>query len=246
MDSKPTLSIIAVVVDNLEISKRFISSIRQYTTGTYELILIDNGSKDSLVSEYYKNTADTYFKFEEMTDLAKAWNKGIALSKGDFVAVVNNDTVVPKQWNEMLIETLQNNEKAGMVSPLTYWLIAGHFKHKMFKVWDLDFNNPKPFAVEKFKDMVWGEFCVFKRAVLEEIGGYNEIYKKLHAEDLEMAFQLFDRGYDIYIDPRVFVYHEGSASHISGIRPNEELEKIRQENFELFKSRWPEQTKYWK
>jgi GT2 family glycosyltransferase len=245
MNSEPILSIVAVVIDNLEVSKRFISSIRQYTTGSYKLILIDNGSKDSSASQYYKDSADIYFKFEKITDLAKAWNKGIELSKGKFVAIVNNDTIVPKRWNEALIDTLQNNERAGMVTPLTYWIIAGHSKYKMYKNWNLDFKNPKPFILEKFKDMVWGEFCIFKRTVLEEIGGYNEIYKKLHAEDLEMAFQLFNRNYDIYVDPRVFVYHEGGASHITDIRPNKELEQIKKENYELFKSRWPEQTKYY-
>lgn len=246
MNSNPILSIVAVVVDNLEVSKRFISSIRQYTTGSYQLILIDNGSKDSSASQYYKDSADIYFKFEEMTDLAKAWNKGIGFSEGEFVAVVNNDTVVPNRWNESLIDTLKNNKQAGMVTPLTYWIIVGHFKYKMYKNWDLDFKNPKPFVLTKFKDMVWGEFCVFRRSVLEEIGGYNEIYKKLHAEDLEMAFQLFDRGYEIYVDTRVFVHHEGGASHIDDIRSNKELEDIKKENFELFKSRWPEQTKYYK
>ena len=245
MNSTPPLSIVAVVIDNLEVSKRFISSIREYTTGTYELILIDNGSKDPSAREYYRDSADVYFRFEEMTDLAKAWNKGIELSQGEFIAVVNNDTVVPKRWNEALLQTLRDNPRAGMVTPLTYWIVAAHFKYKMYKNWDLDFRNPKPFVLEKFKDMVWGEFCVFKRNVLQEIGGYNEIYKKLHSEDLEMAFQLFDRDYDIYVDRRVFVYHEGGASHIADIRPSEELEQIQKENFELFKSRWPEQTKHW-
>ena len=49
-----TLSIVAIVIDNLEITKRFISSIRQYTSTNYELILIDNKSKDKETIEFIK------------------------------------------------------------------------------------------------------------------------------------------------------------------------------------------------
>jgi len=62
---------------------------------------------------------------------------------------------------------------------------------------------------------------------------------------LEIVFQLFDKGYEVIIDPRVFVYHEGGASHAIDIRPKSELDEIQQKNFELFKSRWPQYTKDW-
>ena len=244
--SKADLSIVAVVIDNLEVTQRFISSIRQYTSGSYELILIDNNSKNKKAISYYKKSADRYFRFETITSLAKAWNKGIELSQGKFIAVTNNDVVVPPDWFEPLRETLMKNKKAGMVSPLTYWLIQGFFKYKILKNWNKDFVNPKPFKLQKFKEMVWGEFCVFRREALGAVGGYNEIYKKLHSEDLEIVFQLFDHGYDVYVDPRVFVYHEGGATYKANVRSQKELDKIQKENFELFMSRWPKYTKGWK
>jgi len=240
------LSIVAVVIDNLEVTKRFISSIRQYTASRYELILIDNASKDKKVSSYYKDEADHFFRFNKIVSLAEAWNKGINMSHGEFIAVVNNDTVVPPGWFEPLRETLVKNRKAGLVTPLTYWLIAGCFKYRMLKNWNKDFVNPKPFKLLKFKEVVWGEFCVFKKAALKKIGGFSQIYKKLHSEDLEAVFQLFDKGYDVFVDPRVFVYHEGGATHKAKIRSKEELDTIRQKNFELFKSRWIKYTKDWK
>jgi len=46
------LSIIAVVIDNLEITKRFVSSLKQYTNIKYELIFIDNGSKSQEIIQY--------------------------------------------------------------------------------------------------------------------------------------------------------------------------------------------------
>jgi hypothetical protein len=237
------LSIIAVIIKNYEITQRFVSSIKQYTQANYELILIDNGSSDINVINYIKEVASVSFRFDETTDLAKAWNKGIILSKGNYVAIVNNDVIFPPNWFEPLKQVLDSNAKAGMVSPMTYWILRdGYFKYKALKNLDKAFS--RPFKLKKFKQLVWGEFCLFKRKALEDIGGYCELYKKFGAEDLEMAFQLYSKGYDIYIDPRVFVYHEGSASlnKING----ELREKINEENFKLFKSRWPKYTKHWK
>jgi len=236
------LSIIAVVIDNLEITQRFESSIRQYTSGEYELIIIDNASKDQNIINYLKEMADVHYRFDSMVSLAKAWNKGIALSKGKYVAVVNNDIVVPPDWFDLLKETLENNKKAGLVSPITFWILRDmYFQYETYVNFDKTFKNP--FQLETFKEVVWGEFLLFKREALEAVGGYNEIYKNYSAEDLEINFQLYSKEYEIYIDPRVFVYHEGHATIKS--REKEEAERINNENFKLFKSRWPQYTQDW-
>jgi GT2 family glycosyltransferase len=237
------LSIIAVVIDNLEITKRFESSIRQYTSGEYELIIIDNASKDQESINYLKEMADIHYRFDSIVSLARAWNKGIELSKGNYVAVVNNDVVVPPDWFELLSETLENNQKAGLVSPITFWIIRDlYFQYETYINFDKTFKNP--FKLEKFREVVWGEFFLFKRKALEDAGRFNEIYRNYSAEDLEINFQLFSKDYEIFIDPRVFVYHEGHAT-IKNI-DKQEASKIDNENFNLFKSRWPQYTKDWK
>lgn len=233
----------AVVINNLEVNRRFISSIRQYTEGDYELIIIDNGSDDSNSIQHAKDSADIYFRFEKRTDLAKAWNKGISLSNGDYIAIVNNDVVVSPDWFKPLKETLDSNPSAGMVSPITYWIIKHiYFEYKSLKNFDKTFKNP--FKLIKFKEIIWGEFFVFKRKALKDIGGFYEGYTQVSAEDLEMNFQLYTKGYDIFVDPRVYIYHEGGAS--VNIRSLDKKEGIYQKNFELFKSRWPKYTKGWK
>lgn len=239
------LSIIAVVINNLEVTQRFISSIKQYTIEKYELILIDNGSTIKKAINYFKRVANIYFRFDKKIDLAKAWNKGISLSKGNYIAVVNNDIVVPPNWFEPLKEVFDTHNKAGMVSPITYWLIRDvYFLHKELKNFDKTFS--KPFKLIKFKEVVWGEFCLFKKQALKDVGGYCELYRKASGENLEICFQLYSKGYEIYVDQRIFVYHQGKASQIPEIIVKEERDKIYRENFELFKSRWPKYTKDWK
>lgn len=236
------LSIIAIVIDNQELMQRFISSIRQYTTDKYELILVDNGSKERESIQYIRDSSDLCIRFEKTTDLVKAWNEAIRQSKGEYIAIVNNDVVVPPNWFEPLKEVLDSHKKAGMVSPITFWLMKSIFIYGNLRNFDKTFKNP--FTLEKFKDIVWGEFCIYKRKALEDVNYFCELYKKFGAEDLEMNFQLYSHGYEIYVDPRVFIYHQGHASH--KLVGEEALDEINRKNFELFKSRWPDYTKDWK
>mgnify|MGYP001587259470 FL=1 len=238
------LSIVAVVIDNEKVTERFISSIRQYTAGKYELVLIDNASKNRSAISLVKKSADNSYRFHKRVSLSKAWNKGIKLAKGEYVAVVNNDTIVPPNWNNPLIETLKKNKKAGMVHPMTHNLTKGFFLYSNLQNFDKTFS--KPFKLAKFKDIVWGEFMVFKKEALNKVGGFDEQYNIASGEDLEMNFQLYQNGYSIYVDPRVFVYHQGGASQVKRILSPKKRDRQWKENFELFKSHWPKYTKGWK
>jgi GT2 family glycosyltransferase len=245
MKTPPNLSIVLVAINNLEITKRCLSSLREFTETPYEIIIIDNASSETEATEYYRNNSDKFYRIDEIVSLSKAWNKGIELSEGKYVAVINNDTVVSPNWDNLLLETLKKNPNAGMVSPITLWLLRGHFNYGMFPHFKEDKGTERIHKLEKFKELVWGEFCVFTRKALEEIGGYNPIYERAGSEDLEILFQLYKHGYDVYLDARSFIYHQGNASRKPEILSFEDAKRYEDKNFKLFKSRWPEYTKDW-
>ena len=241
--TRKMLSIIAVVINNLEVNKRFVSSIRQYTDCDYELILIDNASTDAKAIEFAKTNADKYLRFDTIASLSKAWNKGIELSTGRYVAVVNNDIVVTPNWFAPLKQTLDKNKGVGMVSPMTLWLMKGDFINYLMKRLKSDYS--KPYKLRRFKEIVWGEFMLFNRKPLEQIGGFNEIYERAAGEDLEIVFQLFSHGFDIYVDPRVFIHHEGGRSQTSDIISKRTRDKYWDKNWKIFASRWSKYSKAW-
>ena len=244
---KPKLSIVMVAINNLEITKRCLSSLEEFTTVPYEIVVVDNASSSAEAAAYYKNLPHVTYRYDEVVNLSEAWNKGIELSQGEYVAVVNNDTVVPPHWEAPLLETLEQNPAAGMVSPLTFWLLKAHFTYKFFPEFERGKKDSfdTPIKLKPFEGIVWGEFCVFTRQALEAVGGYNPIYERAGSEDLEILFQLYDKGFEVFMDPRVCIWHQGHASRRPDVLPVKEAESYDEKNFALFKSRWPEQTKHW-
>jgi GT2 family glycosyltransferase len=209
------LSIIAIVINNLETTKRFVSSIRQYTRGDYELILIDNESNDKKTIKFLKKTSDKNFRFKKRVSVSQAWNKGIDLSKGDFIAIANNDTVVPRNWFDELKKPFSKDKKCGIVSPLTFWNYTFNRDNNRMQPLKNFFERGRVefFKLKKWNQGVWGEFLLFKKKDLIKLGKFSEEYPIASGEDIDILFTYYKNGYNVYINPNVFVYHEGGSSH---------------------------------
>jgi len=234
------LSIIAIVIDNLEITKRFVSSIRQYTKN-YELILIDNESRDNSTIKFIKESTDKYFRFDKRVSVSKAWNKGIDLAEGEFVVIANNDIIVPREWFEKLKKPFEKDKKCGIVAPLTLWNYTFNIRTKRMNIKLLE-NKNKFFKLKKFNQGIWGEFLLFKRKTLIELGKYSEDYPIASAEDIDILFTYYKNGYNAYIQPEVFVYHEGGASGF--VLGENKRKKIWDDNYyKIFVPKWKKYSK---
>lgn len=86
------------------------SLANQKTKYSYELILIDDGSKDnsfeilSHLKEEYKNVSITIIR-QENKGISITRNKGLFLSKGKYVGFVDNDDYVENDYVELLLDS---------------------------------------------------------------------------------------------------------------------------------------------
>lgn len=111
------LSVIIPLKNNLEYTKQAVDSLLSCTKESVELIFIDDGSTDGTreyINQHSFKNKIIFFNSESL-GVTKNWNKGIQLSKGEFIAIVNNDIVFTKDWDVPLIQAL--NEGAWLVSP---------------------------------------------------------------------------------------------------------------------------------
>jgi len=96
-----------------------------YNTGdalSHEIIVIDNASVDGS-SSYIKKTFPEVICVQNDANLgyAKAVNQGVALARGEFLCLLNNDVKLMENATERLLSFLTVNPEAGAVAPLLYY-----------------------------------------------------------------------------------------------------------------------------
>lgn len=235
------LSIVTICIDpHKEIFARFISSIKQYTTCNYELIIVDNAGKDENISDLLKASCDKYIRLDRQLNVGEAWNIGISSSNGKYILVTNDDVVVPRFWFENMTNVFSDFPTTGLVAPvMNYSLLEQTHIGDIFHI-----DEACPIRLTPFTQLMWGAFMFFSKDSLAVVNGFSNDYEIAGGEDLDMCFRMYENKLDIYIDHRVFVYHEWGSTGLRtlGDKRRKELYK---ENYRKFKQKWSKYTENW-
>ncbi|MBA4407000.1 hypothetical protein C0389_06980, partial [bacterium] len=115
----PKVSIVLIAYNQFDYTKKCIESIIKHTKVSYEIILIDNNSSDDTVKNITKKFPEIrLIRNSENLGFPAAANQGITASLGDYVLLLNNDTVVTENWLEKMTELSDNNNRIGIVGPI--------------------------------------------------------------------------------------------------------------------------------
>jgi len=223
--NNPSLSVVVLAWNQLELTRRCVDSIRAGTRADYELIVVDNGSTDG-TADYATETADKAVINAENLGFAAGNNSGLTVATGTYVAFVNNDTVLPAGWDVSLTEILDTSPQAGMVLPAV--TAAGN---------PVTVRTKPGETVEillPFGEFPSGVIVVMRRAQLEALEGWNEGFERASSEDLDLAFTIWAHGLDVVLDTRVLVEHVSQAS----MREVPGLGALYRRNLEQFLDRW--------
>ena len=221
------LSICTLTWDQLHFTRKFVESIKRNTAVPYELIMVDNGSRDG-TQEYIRQVADKYHFFEKNTGFSRGFNKAMSLASGEYLAICNNDTEFPADWFPKLKQTFESGENTGLVYPC---YTRGQ---KIALRW---WPGRKIRLLPKFnKDLPAGVVILSKTAILrDKLGGFSEDFEIAGGEDLDLCFKAWAAGYNIYIDDRVLIKHKGSATSHKKL-PN--WRELYTKNGDLFQRKW--------
>lgn len=245
----PTVSIIVVTYNNLDLTTACIDSlIRNTTHPNYEIIVIDNGSEDGTQSYLrYLSRLELPIRIElnqENRGFAAANNQGLSMATGDVLVLLNNDTLVPKGWLDPLIRHL-DDPSVGLVGPVTNE-VGNEAK---ISVDYLDAESMEVFADENaarhagqsFDIAMLAMFCVaLRRDVMEAVGPLDEAFGLGLFEDDDYSRRMHDKGLRTVCVEDAFVHHVGRASFSK--LPQKEYTEIWQRNQAYFESKWGDWT----
>jgi GT2 family glycosyltransferase len=79
--------------------------------------------------------------------------------------------------------------------------------------------------------------CILvRRSVLDEVGGFDEIFNPVQFEDLDLEYRMRERGYRVMYEPSVEMYHFENVTTDNSVRINFKYQTIK--NGLEFKKRW--------
>ena len=111
------VSVIIVNYNTKELTKQAIRSVFDKTEGVeYEIIVVDNDSKDGSVEELKKTFQDkiTVIESKENLGFGRANNLGIKQSKGKYVFLLNSDTELINNAIKIFYDYMEQNMQVGV------------------------------------------------------------------------------------------------------------------------------------
>ncbi|WP_249436052.1 bifunctional glycosyltransferase family 2 protein/class I SAM-dependent methyltransferase [Paenibacillus sp. Marseille-Q4541] len=222
-------SIIILTHNKIEYTIQCIESIRLYTEpGSYEIIVVDNASTDE-TKNWLKQQEDLIcIMNSENTGFPAGCNQGIQIATGTEVLLLNNDTVVTRNWLENLKEALYSDSTIGAVSCVTnnssYGQAIETSYDSMSSMHDFaeSINCSSPVELEERLKLVG--FCMLiKSEVIDKVGLLDEQFSPGNYEDDDYSLRIRLAGYKLLLSRNTFIHHYGSVSFGEKLRKYAEL-----------------------
>ncbi|MEM2955045.1 MAG: glycosyltransferase family 2 protein [Candidatus Nanoarchaeia archaeon] len=229
---QPKVSIIVLNWNGKKYLQKCLDSVFNIDYKNYEVLFVDNASTDgsvNFVKKQYQNEIkskklklvlnDKDYGFAEGNNIAI---RQVLKDKSvNYICLLNNDTIVDKNWLSALVNFAEKNSKIGIVGSKIYYLDQPNkinFAGGKVNLWtgsgmhigdnELDrgqYNFPKKV------DYITGASMCIKREVFEKIGFFPEEFF-CYWEDTDFSFRARKAGYELWYVPDSKIWHKVSAS----------------------------------
>lgn len=223
--SQPLVYIIIINYNGYKDTIECIKSLKKIKYKNYKIIVLDNDSKDDS-EEYLRKSllGCTIIQTGKNLGFAGANNIGMkyAVNNGaDYILLLNNDTIVDRNFLDYLIKGFEISQDIGMVGGKIYyynepdkvWYAGGEFDKLRAK--------GKHYTVDdncdyKIIDFITGCMQLISVKALKKVGYMNEKFF-LYFEDVDYCFRFAKNDYKLLYCSNAKIYHKcgGSASYKS-------------------------------
>jgi len=191
-----------------------IRSIIKQTYVNWELIAIDDGSKDDTLDYLLEwGKTDSRIKvlpLSENVGVAKALNAGAQRAEGKYLARMDDDDISFPRRLELQVELLEREPDIDLVGAATY-VIDEDSKIDCILSRCETYESSLKLAVGGDSPFVHGSIVVRKTA-FDNVGGYNPDDQYMWAEDYELWYRLLKNGRGCNISSPLYGYRDYATS----------------------------------
>lgn len=219
------ISIVILTFNSRKLIKNCLDSIYTQDYPDIEVIIVDNGSKDSTVV-FIKENYPRVILIENKENLGtcKARNQGIKMSKGEWILTLDCDTILKNNFISIILEIINDLPlNIGILQPRILnsdektIYSCGIFLSWLRKFYDIgkgEYDNEK-FNRSQFIFGACSAAAVYRRKMLQETreptGYFDERFFFL-VEDVDLSWRAKKKGWEALYCPDSICYHLGNSS----------------------------------
>ncbi len=222
------LSIVLVCWNNKEYLAPCLDSLyASEMQSTYDVVVVDNGSTDGSQEMLRREYPDVLIiQNDHNVGLGRASNQGIEATKGRYILLLNNDTVVNGPSLDAMVDSLDTHPKTAAVGGKllnpdgSVQSCYNNFStlHEEFLIatrlgeliWE---GYPATIDDNQIRSVAWlGSACLMvRRAALDEVGLLDEEYF-IYGDEEDIQYRMVKAGWEIYYLPHATTIHYGGRS----------------------------------
>ena len=224
----PKISVIIVNYNARYFLKNCISSVlKSEGLSDLEIIVVDNNSTDDSCKMLKKDFPSIrLIQNKKNTGFSKANNQGVAAARGEYILILNPDTVLSSHTIQKVYEF--SNKKAD-IGALGVQFIdgSGCFLPECKR----NFPGPKVAALKILGfsktyyahqveqgaisqvDILTGAFMFVKKSVFEKVGGFDEDFF-MYGEDIDLSYRIAQAGFkNYYLGSELILHYKGESTN---------------------------------
>lgn len=225
---KPKLSIIILNYNTRDLLKNCLESIKANTQKlAYEVVVSDNSSIDGSSEMVRAKFPWVRLITGENISFSNGNNRAKDIVKGEFVLLLNSDTLVHKNTLEKTVDYIEKHNEVGALTCKlvlasgesdkdarrrfpTPWISFNRlFLGNGNKYWYEDISSNETHEI----DAIEGAFFLTRKKILDKVGWLDEKFI-FDGEDLDLSFQIKKAGYRVIYYPEVSITHLKKASRV--------------------------------
>jgi len=238
------ISIIIPVRDRVDLLNRCLASLTSKTTyAPYEIVVVDNDSSSAEAHDYLARCPHRVLRYSGPFNFSAINNFAVAQTDNPWLLFLNNDTeVIEGDWLTIMAEHVQRDEVGAVGARLLYpddtvqhagiVVGVGGIAEHAFR--GLPAEAPgicRQLQVTRNYSAVTGACLLTRRAVFDEVGGFDEERLPVTFSDVDLCLKMRRAGYLIVYTPFAKLYHHESGTRRRTVEPLET---------EIMRQRWPD------
>ena len=207
--------------------EKFLPIVIKYSSSA-QIIVADNQSSDDSVSFLKQHFPAVRIIINPSNDgFSTGYNLALKQVEAEYYVLLNSDVEVTEKWIEPIMDLMDSNKHIAACQPkildynhkttFEYAGAAGGFMDK----YGYPFCRGRIFnSLEEDKgqynnstEVFWATgACMFVRAeAFWKVGGFDDDYFA-HMEEIDVCWRMKNIGYQIYVEPKSYVYHVGGGT----------------------------------